>query len=366
MKSLLRPYIATIDRRLAQCRLYSEALYGGAIPDEGVGRGVQYRMCIVKDRAYFYVYNVLACRDLGVPYETLDLLADDWAERIGAIGCSAFLVWPTFFLSGLRSATEDRISLLTQITGKPSVPAAHEIWLQYSKRRTHDWLDAKCVPHAPTHVFFDRAAALRFCASSSYPLICKTDSGAASSGVFVLRNKRAARRVVHRAFGRGLGLRTTRTPEKQQGYVIFQTYISHSCEWRVVRVGDDYLCRRKRKVGEFASGSGEIEYAVPPSRLLDFVEEVTDIGGFRCMAVDVFEDSIGISEKGYLVNELQCLVGAKILPPNDAMGRWSREGKGWRFEKGDFYRNACANLRLAWLLARLRGTEPNPSEELQR
>jgi hypothetical protein len=42
-------------------------------------------------------------------------------------------------------------------------------------------------------------------------------------------------------------------------------------------------------------------------------------------------------------------VGAIVVEGNvnDATGRWTRGAEGaWEFEKGFFYQNACANLRL--------------------
>ena len=216
-----------------------------------------------------------------------------------------------------------------------------------------DWLLAHDVPHPETRVFFDRAEALDFCRDASYPLVCKTDRGAASVGIFVLVDAAAATRLVERAFSDGLLARETAARERERGSILLQEHVPHDYEWRVVRVGESFMCRRKVRAGEYASGSGKIGWAEPLPGMLDFAREVTDIGGFRSMSVDLFENTTGRGESPFLVNELQALIGAIKKPdaPDERAGRWLREpGGGWRFEPGFFYDNACANLRVEMLL----------------
>jgi glutathione synthase/RimK-type ligase-like ATP-grasp enzyme len=219
-----------------------------------------------------------------------------------------------------------------------------------------DWLVAHGIPHPRTDVFYDREKALAFVNAADYPLVCKTDASAASNGVFVLRDKRAARGMVRDAFGRGLLPRQWDRRDRQRGSILFQTFVPHDHEWRVVRIGDDYLCRMKARVGDFASGSGGIEWAKPTEEMLSFVEEVTTRGGFTSMGVDFFDVCPSGPGKRYLVNELQCLVGAieNEQNRNEHTGKWRRVNGNWEFEPGFFYQNACANLRVAYVLNELR------------
>jgi hypothetical protein len=166
--------------------------------------------------------------------------------------------------------------------------------------------------------------------------------------------------MVRAAFGRGIVPRVWDHRDRQQGSILFQVFVPHDYEWRIVRIGDDYLCRRKNRIGDFASGSGGIEWAKPDEGVLSFAEEITNRGGFTSMGVDLFVESPGGSKERFLVNELQCLVGAKVLLPSELMGRWRRDGEAWRFEQGDFYRNACANLRVAHVLRTLAGHHVSP------
>ena len=72
----------------------------------------------------------------------------------------------------------------------------------------------------------------------------------------------------------------------------------------MVRIGDSFFAHKKLKILEKSSGSLLKNYDSPPLKLLDFVKAITDKHGFYSQAVDIFE-----SERGYLVNEMQCIFG---------------------------------------------------------
>ena len=88
----------------------------------------------------------------------------------------------------------------------------------------------------------------------------------------------------------------------QTDFVIFQEYIPHDFEWRVVRIGDSFF------------------------------------------AHNLFE-----SKRGYLVNEMQCLFGQSDpyqMLINGKEGRYQHTGGSWLFEEGRFNKNQCYNLRV--------------------
>ena len=71
-----------------------------------------------------------------------------------------------------------------------------------------------------------------------------------------------------------------------------------------------------------------------------------------------FVDNIN---KKYFVNEIQALFGniksENIYLGKEYMGRYIHDYKKkiWKFEEGNFYKNACANLRVEYLLKILSG-----------
>jgi hypothetical protein len=354
LKSAIKSAVPYAEFRSEQCRQEAEELLGEILPQSDYVSPYPFAIGIITDTSYYFARHVKACREMSVAYRLVDLSADNWVELVQESDCDAFLASPSALLTSLRHMFDERLRVLVEDLKCSLYPSYSELWLWESKRRMRDWLVAHGIPHPRTDVFYDGEQALAFVDVADYPLVCKTDTGAAAKGVFVLRDRRAARGMVREAFGRGVLPRGWDRRDRQRGSILLQAFVPHDHEWRIVRIGDDYLCRRKIRIGDFASGSGGIEWATPPMELLDFVKRVTDHGGFTSMAVDVFvtaEDK----ESRYLVNELQCLVGAKVLSPNELMGRWRYDGGEWRFEKGDFYRNACANLRVAHVLRTLAG-----------
>jgi hypothetical protein len=341
------------DYRSEQLRREAEKRLGGPIPMESDYDSPHLpTLGILFDNGYTFAHNIAACRDLKVRYKVIDLMASDWVHRVEDSGCLAFLASPPTLLNIWHQVYEERLCVMAHDLKIHLCPTSEELYLWESKRRMRDWLVAHDVPHPNTGVFFDREQAMDFCRTTDYPIVAKLNRGAASSGIFVLRDLHAGERYVARAFGKGILPRSADARDRERGGVLFQRFVPHDYEWRIVRIGDDFLCRRKVRAGDFASGSGNIDWAKPLPGMLDFARGVTDKGGFRHMGVDLFACSEMCKTSGFLVNELQAIVGFRDVPDNEATGRWGydKAESSWRFETGRFHQNSCANLRVTMLL----------------
>lgn len=109
-----------------------------------------------------------------------------------------------------------------------------------------------------------------------------------------------------------------------------------------------------------------VGWARPSERLLGFLREITERGAFRSMDIDVFETADG----RLLVNELQTVFGsirgANLDRGAENRGRWRLDeaSDDWRFEQGDFYRNARANERVRDVVER--GLRRRPGADRRR
>ncbi|HUS46395.1 MAG TPA: hypothetical protein VM219_10300 [Phycisphaerae bacterium] len=309
---------------------------------------------IVKEFAHAHRWYVGACRDLGVPYKLLDISGPDWINVIQNSGCDAFLVRPSAHLTIWKQMYDERLRVMAQELGKIIYPTYEELWIYESKRRMHYWLEANKVPHPRTWVFYDRLQALDFCRTVELPIVFKADLGAGASGVKIFRNRLALRRFVNRCFKKGM-VRCDGDPrDRQWGCVLLQEYLADAAEWRMVRIGDSYFGYEKGKLGDFHSGSHIRVWRDPPERLLNFTRNVTRLGGFTSMALDIFE----VGGRDYLVNELQAMFGTSIDVQMRVGGKPGRyvcddETVTWHFEEGDFSRNGCCDLRVRALLKTL-------------
>ena len=314
---------------------------------------VPYKIGIIKDYAHYHHNYIAACREMGVPYQIIDISKNNWIKEIKNCGCDAFLVWPSIHLTVWKQMFDERLKIMVDDLGKIIFPSYKELWLYENKRRVRDWLTAHNVPHPNTWIFYNIDEAMDFIRGANFPIVRKTAQGGAASGVKILHSLKETEKEVKIAFKKGIVPNRFNPRDRQWGYIILQEYIPHEYEWRVARIGDSFVYRKKIKVGNFASGSGVLIYEKPPFKLLDLVYNITKKGKFKSVGIDIFDTK----NKGFLVNEIQALFGARKIPINKDTGRFIYDdyAKNWIFEEGNFYKNACAKLRIEYLLKILSG-----------
>jgi len=323
---------------------------------EGAGTesGPSIRLAILKNRAQYHLHYVRACQELGIAFRVLDIAQDNWLSAVASSGCQACLAWPDATLRHVAKLYKDRCDLIENKFGIPVIPNAQERWLYEDKFRQRDWLQVNNVLHPSTWLFTDQQTAEEFAEACALPIVCKTSFGGGATGVRIVKKRRRLKALIRRAFRHGLCPNGHDHRDREWGRILLQEYLPLIREWRMVRIGDSYFGHPKGTKGDFHSGSGRVNWDVPNDRLLDLLHEVTELGQFRSMNVDVFETTNG----RYLVNELQAVFGASTsidqMRVDGKAGRMIRSPDGrWEFEAGDFARNACANERITYLMKML-------------
>lgn len=313
--------------------------------EDRTGAGI--RVGIIANRASYHLHFVAACQEEGVPFRVVDLAAADWQGRVREAGCDLYLAWPDATLTHWAKMIKDRCDLLESQFGIPVYPGSLERWLYEDKIRLADWLQAGGWPHPRTWLFFNRDEARRFALECALPVVFKLPFGAGAAGVRIVRGRRQLQALVRQAFAGGHVPSGHERRDRQRGSLLLQEYLPVLREWRMVRIGDSWFGHPKGRSGEFHSGSGKVEWDMPTDAMLELLHRVTTVTGMRSMAMDLFE----LPDGRLLINELQTVFGASVavhqLKCDGEPGRMVRVEAGrWRFEAGDFARNACANLRL--------------------
>jgi glutathione synthase/RimK-type ligase-like ATP-grasp enzyme len=315
-----------------------------------------------------------------IEYRIVDLTGNGWLEEIQKYPFDVLLSKPGGLTALFKQLYDERIYILDKIFGYYIFPSAEEIFLYENKRFLSFWLKANRIPHPHTYVFYRKHEAYNFLSKQSMPIVGKINIGASGSGVIILNKISEAKKYISNAFStkglsrqfgpsfrkkgiitRAIKLMTNPSNlllkinaynsirmDKQYGFVIFQEYIPHSYEWRVVRIGDSFFAHKKLKLVQKASGNLMKSYVNPPIELLNFVKELTDRFGFYSQAVDIFE-----SERGYLINEMQCIFGQSDpyqMLINNKPGRYKYINGGWIFEEGNFNENMSYNLRVEFII----------------
>lgn len=320
---------------------------------------------------------IQSCEKEGLKYTIIDLTKNDWLSVINSTSFSFFVVRPFAFIEAEKTLMDERLYIISKVLNKMIYPSYEELLIHENKRLLSYFLKANNLPHPQTNVFYTVKEASNFLKSKSLPIVAKTSIGASGTGVIVLRDMTQANNYIKNAFSsqgikRRFGPnRNTGTYENwlkkayhnpkllikklkfyksiykhgQRDFVIFQDFIQHDFEWRIVKIGDSYFGHKKIKEGDKASGTKGINYEVPPIKLFEFAKSICEKHNFSSMALDLFEDRSG----DYLINELQTIFGhvqEYILEKNGKRGRYVNTNGTWEFEEGEFNLFESYHLRL--------------------
>lgn len=323
-------------------------------PDQIVFEESNVLVGVIHNKTHRHKFWIAACRDLGVSYKVIYLDSHDWLEQVGDTTIDTFLVWPDMSDVTTKTLQDERLRIMEEELGKSIYPSVKSIWLYENKRVQNYWLTAHGFRTPKTWVFYLQEEAERFIKRAQFPLVFKSNLGASGSGVYIVKNRQEALRRTSDIFKNGFRLKGRKGVPRQYGSLFIQEYLDDVREWRMVRIGDSYFGHEKDIRGELHSGSGKVNWNMPPNDAFCLLHEVTEEGGFTSMSVDIFEDGEG----ALYVNELQTVFGNSIAQEQTKVG--SEPGRLLRNESGDFFfqegafcQNHLCNLRLEYCLTRL-------------
>ncbi|MEA1972497.1 MAG: hypothetical protein U9N34_04280, partial [Candidatus Cloacimonadota bacterium] len=240
------------------------------------------------------------------------------------------------------------------------------------KRLMYYWLETHNFPHADTYVFYRKKEYFEFIEHyNNFPLIYKSNIGAKSSGVKLIKTKKMGKMIGRKIFGRFASLSLTKgyTPVKsgkiipvtavgmiEKHTLLIQKFEKIKWEWRMVRIGNSYFGHKKLLKGNFASGTHLKGWGKPPEKLLNLLKNLIDKGNFYSMAVDIFETEDG----RFLINELQSIFGQptkNLMLIDDKPGRYIFKDNQFIFEEGEFNEHHSFKLRVKHFIEILNGDE---------
>lgn len=310
------------------------------------------RIGILSDPLGGYEHYVAACVKAEVPCQVIDLFASDWIDRVRLSKCNVFVVWPGECIAEWKKLFDERLLFLTSDLGKQLYPSYESLWLYGSKERQRDWLKIHGLPHPETWIFHREKDALEFVRQAAYPLVAKTDIGAASYGVRVLKTRRQGERLIRQVFSSGIVGHCADRSAWQWQHSLFQEYLAGDIEeWRMVRIGDSFFGHLKERGRDGKhSGSGLCQWEDPGKELLDLLKRVTDAGHFRSMCLDIFKTADG----RLLINECQAVFGCSVattqMKIHGVPGRYLLVNGTWQFEAGEYCGNYMCDLRIKSLI----------------
>jgi len=237
------------------------------------------------------------CKQENISHKIVNAFDNDIIEQV--IDCDAFM-WHYHHGNYRDVLAAKPILFSLEQAGIKVFPNFNTAWHFDDKVAQKYLLEAINAPLVPSYVFYDKVEALNWAKATSYPKVFKLKGGAGAANVKLVDNEKEARKLIHKAFGRGfsqfdnlayfkdkfkkwkegfidlntllrasarsvVGTDYAKIAPREKGYVYFQEFIpDNNSDIRIVIVDNKaFGLKRMVRKGDFrASGSGEIEYNI--------------------------------------------------------------------------------------------------------
>lgn len=283
----------------------------------------------------------------GIDVERVDVFSENALERIA--GCDGFM-WRYGFDPVSLNCAKRLLSAVEHGLSIPVFPDHRTSWHFEDKVAQAYLLEALDIPRAATRIFWDKAAALRFCREATYPFVAKLSVGIRGNNVVLVRSEAEARAIVARLFG--TGVRTLREPALfsiswlkqlrplrrlwgkpvwrgvERDYLLAQDFLpDNPFDIRVTVIGERaYAFKRLNRPKDFrASGSGRIIWdpdEIPPDAVT-FAFDMADRIGAQSVAFDILR-----VDGAPVVTEISYTFASWAI--RNCPGHWTRAGKAGR------------------------------------
>jgi glutathione synthase/RimK-type ligase-like ATP-grasp enzyme len=275
----------------------------------------------------FHPRWVAYCERENIPYKRVNCYASDIVDQV--MDCDA-LMWHHGQADQKDVLIARPILSALEHSGMKVFPDFNAAWHFDDKVAQKYLFEALDIPAVPAQVFVSRNEALSWVERVDLPKVFKLRRGAGAAGVRLVRDRKQARRLVRRAFGRGFAIynpwdslkerfykwrlgifpaieilkglgrfiyppRYSKILNRERGYVYFQDFLpNNDHDIRIIVIGDRaFGIRRLVRPGDFrASGSGRITYTREDidENCVELAFQATDKLGSDCVALDFVYD----------------------------------------------------------------------------
>lgn len=278
------------------------------------------------------------CEEKKIPYKIVNCYDSDIIKNLA--DCDA-LMWHHNHGNPKDVLFAKELLFSLEAAGKLVYPDSKTTWHFDDKLGQKYLLEALGLPLIPTFAFYSKKEALNFISTASFPIVFKLRGGAGSRNVKLIKNRNQAKKIIYKAFGKGIRqynawegikesirkFRLGKTPLKEvakafahivypiqlekskgreKGYVYFQKFLPE-CKFdiRVQIVNKKaWAMRRLVRDNDFrASGSDSLDYDLSkiPIEAVKLSFEIYKKLQVQTLAVDYLEseDKLWIPEISY-------------------------------------------------------------------
>lgn len=186
----------------------------------------------------FHPRWIAYCKERQIPFKVVDCYATNLIDQLA--DCFA-LMWHHWQISPRDLVVAKQILFALEHSGIAVFPDFKTGWHFDDKLGQKYLFEALRISSPKAYAFFDEQEALKWVDLASYPKVFKLRCGAGSSNVILVRDRRHARKLIRRAFGRG--------------FPAYDPWLSLKERWRKYRLG---------KVGIWEPVKGLLRFFDPP------------------------------------------------------------------------------------------------------
>lgn len=253
------------------------------------------KLAIHHSNTGFHPRWIAYCETHDISYKKVDCYANDLIYQLQ--DCNG-LMWHHNQGNPKDILIAKQILFALEHTGFKTFPNFPTSWHFDDKVAQKYLLERIAAPMVPSYVFFKKSTALEWAEKTVLPKVFKLRGGAGSANVQLVRSKSQARKLIHKAFGKGFSnydawgslserwrkfrlgkttawdvikgiIRLGYRPEfakingREKGYAYFQDFIpNNDSDIRIIIIGNKaFGLKRYVRSNDFrASGSGDFAY----------------------------------------------------------------------------------------------------------
>jgi glutathione synthase/RimK-type ligase-like ATP-grasp enzyme len=250
-------------------------------------------------KAYNGVHKKISkeLKSLGVDTIYFNIDNIDWWKNIKKINSSVdAYFWNSDDKGKYYYQINDRVYLLEQLTGKPVFPNTKQYFFYNNKISQLNFLEYNSLPYPKTFITDNKDKSKAFISKTKYPFVLKDAHSASAMGVYLIKNKSEATKMVNAIFS-SEGLSGI------FGHFYAQEFISGlEKDLRIITIGGKvssaYWRINKKDWRHNIGLGGSISDKNIPKKALKLAEKVSKQAGFHWMAYDMLikDDKITILE----------------------------------------------------------------------
>ncbi len=159
------------------------------------------KIAIHHNKGSYSQHWIVYCEEKKIPYKVVNCYDTDIIKNLE--DCDA-LMWHHNHANPRDVLFAKELLFSLETAGKHVFPDTKTTWHFDDKLGQKYLLESMGLPLIPTFVFYSKKEALEWISGINFPIVFKLRGGAASQNVKLIKNRKQAKNIIRKAFGKGI------------------------------------------------------------------------------------------------------------------------------------------------------------------